>query len=72
MNLARPGTIKGKCSFNALVTLKEYLDDFASVSVREAGYRLIRNVSLSLEKEELTLLEKFFADISQGLRDEYV
>jgi 2-iminoacetate synthase len=72
MNLAKPGTIKGKCSLNALITLKEYLDDFASVPVREAGYQLIRDISLSLKKEELFQLDRFFADINQGLRDKYV
>ena len=41
MELAGPGTIKGKCTPNALLTLTEYLMDYASKSTREAGLILI-------------------------------
>jgi 2-iminoacetate synthase len=51
MDLAKPGTIKGKCSVNALITLKEYLDDFGSSAVKQAGYRLIDQVKPTLPAE---------------------
>ncbi|HTY45872.1 MAG TPA: [FeFe] hydrogenase H-cluster radical SAM maturase HydG [Patescibacteria group bacterium] len=72
MRLARPGTIKGKCQINALVTLKEYLDDFASDGVRRQGYSLIRSLKGSLNAESRSVLARMFADIDQGVRDEYV
>lgn len=72
MNLAKPGTIKGKCNLNALITLKEYLDDFASGGVKEAGYSLIEEVKENLDEENRIILEKYFKDIDRGLRDEYV
>ncbi len=72
MNLAKPGTIKGKCSVNALVTLKEYLDDFASDSVKEKGHKLIEDSKKGLDQENLALVSKFFADIDKGGRDEFV
>lgn len=72
MKLARPGLIKGKCSMNALITLKEYLDDFASKKVREAGYGLIGRMSDSFDGEERKQLCAYFDDIDRGLRDEYV
>ncbi len=72
MDLARPGTIKGKCGMNALVTLKEYLDDFASPEVREKGYRLIARMKDSLDDDEKKMLEKFMRNIESGMRDEYV
>ena len=72
MNLAKPGTIKGKCSVNALITLKEYLDDFASPEVKKAGYKLIEEYSQQLDEKTQSELAKFFADINQGVRDEYV
>ncbi|MFH1440897.1 MAG: [FeFe] hydrogenase H-cluster radical SAM maturase HydG [Candidatus Omnitrophota bacterium] len=72
MNLAKPGTIKGKCSMNALITLKEYLDDFASTEVKKEGYNLIDNFKNTLDKDSLILLTRFFEDIDKGIRDEYV
>lgn len=72
MNLARPGTIQGKCSMNALITLKEYLDDFASARVKRNGYKLIEEFKKSLNKNDLGTLSKFFADIDKGKRDEFV
>jgi len=72
MNLARPGTIKGKCSMNALITLKEYLDDFASDKVKDSGYRLIAKASASLDSKSRAELAQFFTGIDKGVRDEYV
>ncbi|MBM3245084.1 MAG: [FeFe] hydrogenase H-cluster radical SAM maturase HydG [Candidatus Omnitrophica bacterium] len=72
MNLARPGTIKGKCNINALITLKEYLDDFASESTKIKGYQLIRHASSGLDDESRKQLERFFNDIDKGIRDEFV
>jgi 2-iminoacetate synthase len=72
MKMAKPGTIKGKCHFNAVVTLKEYLDDFASPKVKAAGYKLIEKARKGLNEEEAEKLECFFANIEQGTRDEYV
>ncbi len=72
MNLAKPGMIKGKCSINALVTLKEYLDDFASPGVRRKGYALINSMKQTIPEKEKEELERFFAGIDAGLRDAYV
>ncbi|MDD5771656.1 MAG: [FeFe] hydrogenase H-cluster radical SAM maturase HydG [Candidatus Omnitrophica bacterium] len=72
MRLAKPGTIKGKCSMNALITLKEYLDDFASEPVREAGYDMIRRYYSQLEHAEQEMLKSFFSHVDSGVRDEYV
>jgi 2-iminoacetate synthase len=72
MQLAKPGTIKGKCSMNALLTLKEYLDDFASASVKTAGYKMISRYSERLPLLEQKRLKLFFAHVEQGVRDEYV
>jgi 2-iminoacetate synthase len=72
MQLAKPGTIKGKCSMNALLTLKEYLDDFASLPVKKAGYKMIVRYFKELEPIEQERLKLFFAHVDSGLRDEYV
>lgn len=72
MNLARPGTIKGKCKMNALITLKEYLDDFASPQVKSSGYRLIEHFRQGLDIREQRSLERFFQNIESGIRDEFI
>lgn len=72
MNLARPGTIKGKCSINALVTLKEYLDDFASDEVKAKGYKAIQKMRQALSRQDRACLDELFADVDSGIRDEYV
>lgn len=72
MKLAKPGTIKGKCSMNALITLKEYLDDFASDKLKQEGYKMIRRYYKQLEPSEQKMLRVFFSHVDSGLRDEYV
>ncbi len=72
MQLARPGTIKGKCSMNALITLKEYLDDFASAPVKNAGCKMIARYFKQLNPLEQDKLKFFFSHVAEGLRDEYV
>jgi 2-iminoacetate synthase len=72
MRLAKPGTIKGMCGMNALITLKEYLDDFASDDVKKQGYKLIDSEKGRLDTVSLNALCKFYDDIDHGKRDEYV
>lgn len=72
MNLAKPGTIKGACSMNALITLKEYLDDFASLQVKKSGYALINELKENLDKKTRAQVNRFFEDIDRGIRDEFV
>ena len=72
MQLAKPGTIKGKCSMNALVTLKEYLDDFASAAVRDAGNKMITYYFKQLDPPDQQRLKLFLSHVDSGIRDEYV
>ncbi len=72
MKLAMPGTIKGKCSMNALITLKEYLDDFASGQVKGVGYKMIERYFKQLGPSEQDKLQFFFSRVREGVRDEYV
>ncbi len=72
MNLAKPGTIKGKCQLNALITFKEYLDDFASPEVRQKGYKLIDEAKKELNSNDRSQLDAFYSHMASGARDEYV
>ena len=72
MSLAKPGLIKGMCSINALVTFKEYLDDFASPKVKEDGYKLIDRETAKLDEKSRAQIAKLFSAVDAGMRDEYV
>lgn len=72
MSLAKPGLIKEMCSVNALVTLKEYLDDFASPKLKQEGYKLIDREVAKLDEKSRGQIAKLFTAIDAGMRDEYV
>ncbi|MFH1714999.1 MAG: [FeFe] hydrogenase H-cluster radical SAM maturase HydG [Elusimicrobiota bacterium] len=72
MGLAKPGNIKGKCSMNALLTLTEYLDDFASADVKEKGRKLIESGFKDLSGDDKNMLNEIFCKMKNGKRDEYV
>lgn len=72
MQLAKPGTIKGKCSMNALITLQEYLHDFASSQVKLAGEKMIKRYFNQLNSSDQEQLKEFFNHVVGGTRDEYV
>jgi 2-iminoacetate synthase len=52
MELSRPGLIKRFCTPNALVTLAEYLTDYATEETRRDGVALIEHEIAGLESEE--------------------
>jgi 2-iminoacetate synthase len=72
MYLAKPGAIKHMCDINALVTLKEYLEDFAMPEIKELGYNLIEEYKNKLDNASIKVLDKFFKNIDNGIRDEYI
>jgi 2-iminoacetate synthase len=72
MDLAKPGEIKYMCDINALVTLKEFLEDFAEPDVKKLGYKLIDERKATLDSASANILEKLLNDIDSGVRDEYV
>jgi len=72
MNLAKPGTIKDMCQINALLTLKEYLEDFASEKVKTEGNDLVERLSEKLSGKDKTVLNKLFDCVNRGERDKYV
>ena len=70
MSLCKSGKIGLCCTPNALMTLKEYLMDYASPETREAGERLIAQSlgDIPLERtREIT--EKHLKEIEAGARD---
>ena len=72
MDLAKPGLIQRFCQPNAMVTFREYLEDYATPETKQAGLNAI-NQHLSEMKDE-KLLEKVksqLARVEQGERDLY-
>ena len=70
MSLCKSGKIGLCCTPNALMTLKEYLMDYASPATREAGEKLIARslADIPLERtREITV--KHLQEIEQGARD---
>lgn len=70
MSLCKSGQIQNCCHPNALMTLKEYLEDYASPKTKELGEALIASELNNIPKEKVrTLAEKYIANIHNGKRD---
>ena len=68
MEITKPGNIKTFCQPNALVTLKEYLNDYANSAVQQKGEALIQaNLDL-LDEKEKELAMKLLNKIDVGER----
>ena len=70
MSLCKSGKISLCCTPNALMTLKEYLVDYASPATREAGEKLIERSLLEIPEgrvRDLTI--KHLSEIGNGAHD---
>jgi len=72
MDLAKPGLIKHFCLPNALMTFKEYLEDYATPETRMAGLDLIeKNIGEIPTAERQLETKDRLVKIEQGKRDLY-
>lgn len=70
MSLCKSGQIQNCCHPNALMTLKEYLVDYASPHVKELGDELIAKEIYNIPNEKVReLVERHLKDIEEGERD---
>ncbi len=70
MALAKTGSIRNCCHPNALMTLKEYLIDYASDKTKAVGEALIKKELLTIPNEKVrAIAEKNLELISEGQRD---
>jgi len=70
MSLCKSGKIGLCCTPNALMTLKEYLVDYASPATREAGERMIGKGLGDIPSEKVrSITERHLREIEQGKRD---
>ncbi len=72
MEFSVPGFIKRFCQPNALMTLAEYLEDYAPAETKVKGYELIREKLDEIEDESFkTTLTGKIEQIKNGTRDLY-
>lgn len=72
MEFSVPGFIKRFCDPNGLLTLAEYLEDYAPAETKEKGYKLIKEKLTSLAKDmSIEPIEQKIELIKQGKRDLY-
>ena len=70
MSLCKSGQIQNCCQPNALMTLKEYLMDYASEDTRKIGDALIQAELDNIPKEKVKeICKENLAKIEQGIRD---
>lgn len=70
MALCKSKQIQNCCHPNALMTLKEYLEDYASEETKQVGYDLIRRELNNIPKEKVrAVTEECLEKIEHGERD---
>lgn len=70
MSLCKSGQIQNCCHPNALMTLKEYLEDYASPETRKLGEALIQREIPTIPNEKVrAIVEKNLNSLEQGDRD---
>ena len=73
MSLCKNGQIINCCHPNALMTLAEYLEDYASAETKELGYELIAKEveKITNEKVKATAIQNIDAIRNNNRRDFY-
>ena len=65
--LCKSGQIQNCCHPNALMTLKEYLEDYAAPGTKEIGEKLIQAEIGSIPKEKVQeIVRKILLEIERG------
>jgi 2-iminoacetate synthase len=75
MEFSVPGFIKRFCSPNAILTLSEYLEDYAPAETRAKGYKVLEDnlqeLENAAEKVNVGEIRKRIEKIKAGERDLY-
>lgn len=70
MSLAKTGQIANCCGPNALITLKEYIEDYASPSTREKAVKVMSSLVAEIPNESIRrMTEDYLRRIAAGERD---
>ena len=72
MSLCKTGQILNCCHPNALMTLTEYLEDYASPETKEIGYKLIEEELKKIPKDKVrSIAESNICDIKNSNRRDF-
>jgi 2-iminoacetate synthase len=71
MEFSVPGFIKRFCTPNAILTLSEYICDYASGDLAEKGWKAIEKNLQTLEQGLITQTREKIGRIKKGERDLY-
>ena len=70
MSLLKSGQIQNCCHPNALMTLNEYLDDYASPEVKALGKKMIEEELKKIPNDKVReTAERYINSIDEGERD---
>ncbi len=70
MRLVKSGAIANVCAPNALLTLAEYLHDYAADNTKELGFSVIEKEIENIKNNKVKeLVKSNLANIAQGKRD---
>lgn len=70
MKLVKSGQISNCCQPNALFTLKEYLEDYATEETKKKGEQLINKEVEKIENENVKkVVKEYLSDLQEGKRD---
>ena len=72
MEFSVPGFIKRFCTPNAVFTLAEYLEDYASEAQKQKGYQLIEKQLQELDAPLVAQIRTTLESIKRGERDLYL
>jgi 2-iminoacetate synthase len=72
MEFSVPGFIKRFCTPNAIFTLAEYLEDYATEAQKQKGYLLIETQLQASDESSAAQIRSTLANIWQGERDRYL
>jgi 2-iminoacetate synthase len=70
MQLVKSGQIANCCQPNAIMTLKEYLEDYAAPETRENGEKVIQRELESIPNEKVrSIATAHLSELNAGKRD---
>ena len=72
MSLCKSGQILNCCHPNALMTLSEYLEDYASPETKEIGYKMVEEELKRIPKDKVReIAEQNIQDIKNSNRRDF-
>lgn len=70
MSLVKSGQIANCCQPNALITLKEYIEDYASPDTKKKGEKMIKTELLHIPNQKVkNIAIKYLSEVGNGKRD---